>query len=215
MTLQMDDNRAYSPSDWLVIQKTEFNKEAGIRMSMSYGDFSATLKNEARKVDPPLLPPGIKRVPENREMMGITKGWRSRAYKNLDPKRPEVVSNRPSRSSSAGSIAGSKMYATAPDGFGGSPPGGDGDLASKGERFDMHSTSAMELDSGSKLRQHRTPLLARTASNAPFGLGLNRNREVSRTPKASSTSTLFPLDRSGQYSGCRRSDSGKSIVFGD
>eukprot|EP00440_Ansanella_granifera_P009319 gb/GFBE01010101.1/.p1 GENE.gb/GFBE01010101.1/~~gb/GFBE01010101.1/.p1 ORF type:complete len:213 (+),score=29.36 gb/GFBE01010101.1/:1-639(+) len=204
MTLQMDDNRRYTPSDWLIIQKTEFNKEADIRMSMSYGDFSGTLKKEVKRVEPAILPQGVKRLPENREMACITKGWNSKAYRNMDPLRPEVTSNRPSRQPSAGSDAGSRLNGLTPNNTLSDRPAMELDTSHSVPDFNGPST-LMSPSAPSKPRQQRTPLLARTVVNAPLGLGLNRTREI-RTPKSASTSSLMVLDRTGDscFSGCRR-----------
>eukprot|EP00490_Sorites_sp_Unknown_P018877 CAMPEP_0114691830 /NCGR_PEP_ID=MMETSP0191-20121206/67261_1 /TAXON_ID=126664 /ORGANISM="Sorites sp." /LENGTH=181 /DNA_ID=CAMNT_0001983487 /DNA_START=9 /DNA_END=554 /DNA_ORIENTATION=- len=72
MTLQMDNNRKYKPSDWLLIQKMEFEKETNLRMAMSYGNFSEQLKSQVPEVRPAMLPMG------------------SRAYEPIAAKRPEV-----------------------------------------------------------------------------------------------------------------------------
>eukprot|EP00442_Polarella_glacialis_P039085 CAMPEP_0115099082 /NCGR_PEP_ID=MMETSP0227-20121206/31615_1 /TAXON_ID=89957 /ORGANISM="Polarella glacialis, Strain CCMP 1383" /LENGTH=184 /DNA_ID=CAMNT_0002493955 /DNA_START=83 /DNA_END=638 /DNA_ORIENTATION=- len=44
MTLQMDDNRKYQPHEWLLVQKTEYNKETKSRLMLTYGDFSKLME---------------------------------------------------------------------------------------------------------------------------------------------------------------------------
>lgn len=193
----MDDNRKYSPSDWLTIQRTEFNKEADTRMFMSYGDFSGTLKTFKEQMEPAEMPFGVKRMPENKELGGISKGWNSKAFVNVDRLRPEVRTNRSSRTPS---LAGSES--TVRD-FSGPPAMPE--RARPASELDVqafHGQVSPGHMSPSQQRQPRTPMLARTYVNAPASLGIMR--ESSRTPKSSSTPSLFARTGSEVFEGCRR-----------
>ncbi|CAE7829577.1 unnamed protein product [Symbiodinium sp. CCMP2592] len=198
MTLQMDDNKRFTPSDWLLIQKTEFDKESNIRMSMSYGNLGEHMKKQSAKVEPALLPSGIRRLPENGELPGISKGWCSRVYQNLDRKRPEV--HPTDVDSSAPRVPNGE---TAPR------PAVELDVQkSTGPRMPElpSSFNAPRADG-------RTPLLARTVVNAPARLDCSRIREAARMPKSASSATLRRLDEK-EFDGCRRTCCSSSIIFG-
>eukprot|EP00434_Breviolum_minutum_P040218 symbB.v1.2.035735.t1/scaffold4883.1/size33484/2 len=200
MTLQMDDNRKYKPSDWLLIQKMEFDKETNLRMATSYGNFSEQLKQQVAEVHPAMLPMGVRRLPENGELPNITKGWRSRVYEPIASKRPEVRE------------IGKEMSTN-----------NNQQMIPLDEAKD--GRPAMELDIGqgrhlvqgggkSAAPSARTPLLARTVVNAPARLDCSRIRESNRFPKSASTSSLSALPRSDRsFDGCRRTGS-SSFIFG-
>eukprot|EP00435_Cladocopium_sp_Y103_P058898 s53_g20.t2 len=194
MTLQMDDNRKYKPSDWLLIQKMEFEKdkfrETNLRMAMSYGNFSEQLKSQVPEVRPAMLPMGVRRLPENSELPNITKGWRSRAYEPIAPKRPEVRET-------GYLVAGRPLV----DGY------NDARGNSKQQMMkldpEVQGRPAMELDMAKDVfpgknalspSAMRTPLLARTVVNAPARLDCSRHipsiREANRFPKSASTASL-------------------------
>eukprot|EP00930_Biecheleria_cincta_P089137 TRINITY_DN78405_c0_g1_i1.p1 TRINITY_DN78405_c0_g1~~TRINITY_DN78405_c0_g1_i1.p1 ORF type:complete len:205 (+),score=32.88 TRINITY_DN78405_c0_g1_i1:184-798(+) len=196
MTLQMDDNRKYTPSDWLTIQRGEFNKEADARMFFSYGDFSATLKTFKEREEPAEMPLGVKRLPENRQLGGISKGWNSKTYINVDPIRPEVRAKQ----SRTPSLAGSES--TVRDSGGGPSVLERERPASEVDTQAFQGQGSPGFMSPSQQRQPRTPMLARTYVNAPANLG--RMRESSRTPKSSSTPSLFGRTGMGVFDGCRR-----------
>lgn len=198
MTLQMDDNKRFTPSDWLLIQKTEFDKESNIRMSMSYGNLGEQMAKQSAKVEPALLPSGIRRLPENGELPGISKGWCSRVYQNLDRKRPEV---HPAGADSSAPHA--------PNGKAAPRPAVELDVQkSSGPRMPEPPSSfnAPRADG-------RTPLLARTVVNAPARLDCSRIREAARMPKSASSATLRRLDEK-DFDGCRRTCCSSSIIFG-
>lgn len=193
----MDDNRKYTPSDWLTIQKTEFNKEQNLRMAMSYGDFSGTLKTFKDQVEPADLPCGVRRMPENRGLGGISKGWNSKGFVNLDRLRPEITTKQSSR---AHSLAGSESTVR----NSGAPPAMSemGRPTSELDAQTFHGQVSPGHMSPSQQRQPRTPMLARTYVNAPANLGIVR--ESSRTPKSSSTPSLFARTGSEVFEGCTR-----------
>mmetsp|Transcript_20195 Transcript_20195/g.35955 ORF Transcript_20195/g.35955 Transcript_20195/m.35955 type:complete len:206 (+) Transcript_20195:74-691(+) len=205
MTMQMDDNRKYSPSDWLTIQRTEFNKEADIRMTMSYGDFSEQLKNEHREVHPAMLPRGVRRVPENREMPLISKGWQSKAYRNMEPLRPEVASIGPSRAPSSHGSSKARHALHPEEGF--ERPASEMDL--------NQNYSPVYNDMPRQNPGNRVPMLARTVVNAPASLGRG-TQGFSRTQMSSSTSSLWgrTVMEPMSYSGCRRTGA-TGLIFGD
>jgi len=204
MTLQMDDNRKYTPSDWLTIQRHEFNKEADLRMSLSYGDFSGTLKTFKEREEPAEMPLGVKRLPENRQLGGISKGWHSKVYVNTDPLRPEVrdkpTSRTPSLAGSESTVRNSGGPLAMPER--GRPASELDAQAFQGQGSPCHMSPSQQ-------RQPRTPMLARTYVNAPASLGIMR--ESSRTPKSSSTPSLFGRTGMGVFDGCRRQPAKHSL----
>eukprot|EP00490_Sorites_sp_Unknown_P019862 CAMPEP_0114641892 /NCGR_PEP_ID=MMETSP0191-20121206/2518_1 /TAXON_ID=126664 /ORGANISM="Sorites sp." /LENGTH=199 /DNA_ID=CAMNT_0001854001 /DNA_START=15 /DNA_END=614 /DNA_ORIENTATION=- len=199
MTLQMDNNRKYKPSDWLLIQKMEFEKETNLRMAMSYGNFSEQLKSQVPEVRPAMLPMGVRRLPENSELPSITKGWRSRAYEPIAAKRPEV---RETSCRDAKGNSKQQMMKLEPE---------------------VQRRPAMELDNAMEVPRgkdplspsaSRTPLLARTVVNAPARLDCSRIREANRFPKSASIASLSEFPRSERsFDGCRRTGS-TSLIFG-
>mmetsp|Transcript_9840 Transcript_9840/g.23655 ORF Transcript_9840/g.23655 Transcript_9840/m.23655 type:complete len:203 (+) Transcript_9840:83-691(+) len=201
MTLQMDDNKKFTPSDWLLIQKNEFDKESNIRMSMSYGSNlgEQLLKNRA-KVEPATLPSGIRRLPENGELPGISKGWCSRVYRNLEFKRPEVHTFSPEASASPESKPAPAAR-----------PAMDLDKAEEAPRRGGWQAATFSTV-GSPAGEVRVPLLARTVVNAPARLDRSRIREAARMPKTSSAASLKRLEDK-VFDGCRRTCS-SSTIFG-
>eukprot|EP00438_Fugacium_kawagutii_P009423 Skav202034 [mRNA] locus=scaffold1138:257530:262701:- [translate_table: standard] len=198
MTLQMDNNRKYKPSDWLLIQKLEFEKETGLRMSMSYGNFSEQLKAQVPEVRPAMLPMGVRRLPENSELPSITKGWRSRVYEPIAAKRPEVreISAKESRANKQ------QMAKLEPEAHG-----------RPAMELDVAKGVARGKDALSPSASGRTPLLARTVVNAPARLDCSRIREANRFPKSASTASLSELRSERSFDGCRRTGS-TSLIFG-
>jgi len=75
MTMQMEDNSRFSPSDWVLVQRTEFDKERKARLAYSGMSIREKPKPEPEPWQPPL---GVRRRPENTALAGISKGWRSR-----------------------------------------------------------------------------------------------------------------------------------------
>ncbi|CAJ1365379.1 unnamed protein product [Effrenium voratum] len=170
---------------------------SNLRMAMSYGNFSETMKKQIAEEHPVIMPMGLRRLPEHSELPGITKGWRSRVYEHVAPKRSEVREiNRAQGPEQGGNMM---MQVGKPEG-----------------------RSAMQLDqeveagrraalsqSYSESRLKRTPLLARTVVNAPARLDCSRIREANRFPKSPSAS-LTAVGRS--FDGCRRTCS-SSVIF--
>lgn len=179
----MDDNRKYKPSDWLLIQKMEFEKETNLRMAMSYGNFSEQLKSQVPEVRPAMLPMGVRRLPENAELPSITKGWRSRAYEPIAPKRPEV---RETGYNDARGNSKQQMMKLDPE-----VPG----------RPAMELDMAKDLFPGNALSPSamRTPLLARTVVNTPARLDCSRisliTSATAPTPTERRSNNDLPVQR--------------------
>jgi len=89
MTMQMDQNSKYIETDWLRIQRGEFDKERKAALRLRYRDGVATPPSRAEEVQ---MPEGIKRRPENHNLSGISKGWKSRNESFLPCGRTAVLS---------------------------------------------------------------------------------------------------------------------------
>mmetsp|Transcript_122516 Transcript_122516/g.261431 ORF Transcript_122516/g.261431 Transcript_122516/m.261431 type:complete len:207 (-) Transcript_122516:59-679(-) len=90
MTLQMDQMGGYTPTDWLKIQRTEFDKENTSRILAIYGGGGVHFEESTTPKDEWCAPPSILRKPENGNLMGISKGWRSlRDFRPAGPEQPQ------------------------------------------------------------------------------------------------------------------------------
>ncbi|CAK9112183.1 unnamed protein product [Durusdinium trenchii] len=206
MTLQMDNNRAYTPLEWLLIQKMEFEKETNLRMATKYGNFSEHIQKQVAEVRPPKMPMAVRRLPENSELPSITKGWRSRVYEPIATKRPEVreIGRFEAETNDVQPVSQLDAKNCRPAMELDNVKGKDAPEAPAGKN-PFASTSSGKF---------RTPLLARTVVNAPERLDLSRIREVNRFPKSSSTASLSALPRTDRsFNGCRRTCS-SSVIFG-
>eukprot|EP00442_Polarella_glacialis_P037866 CAMPEP_0115119920 /NCGR_PEP_ID=MMETSP0227-20121206/45375_1 /TAXON_ID=89957 /ORGANISM="Polarella glacialis, Strain CCMP 1383" /LENGTH=195 /DNA_ID=CAMNT_0002521475 /DNA_START=83 /DNA_END=666 /DNA_ORIENTATION=- len=195
MTLQMDDNRKYQPHEWLLVQKTEYNKETKSRLMLTYGDFSKLMEQmDDGEVLPAKVREGVAVMAENQPLSLISKGWNSRpGWKNQ-----KVDTTTESRI---------PFQAPAP------------------ERQNTPSTPTMRrAASGSQLAlsdscSTRQLRFLKTPS-APFGLGLQRSErpKEGRTPGNLDS----PLGRTGlmmtepqclKFDGCSRTGS-TGLIFG-
>lgn len=75
--MQMEQNSKYLETDWLLIQRKEFDKERQIALKLRYHSNAAP--PPSNQVEPVVLPSGLRRRPENHALGGISKGWLSRS----------------------------------------------------------------------------------------------------------------------------------------
>eukprot|EP00928_Gymnodinium_smaydae_P087759 TRINITY_DN71982_c0_g1_i1.p1 TRINITY_DN71982_c0_g1~~TRINITY_DN71982_c0_g1_i1.p1 ORF type:complete len:175 (+),score=37.47 TRINITY_DN71982_c0_g1_i1:81-605(+) len=161
MTMQMEVNRRYSPSDWLKIQRTEFDKEKNIALYLKYGKeiyakaADETPESRCRTPEPKkarsgsLAPSSLAQTPPRTPSLSLAPP-RTQSVPTLRPESAAKVSSRSSHGSSGHyavpraiaepprplSVCGSQ-----PSGGGPSPSGGSSPLGTRRSFFSSQGSN--------------------------------------------------------------------------